>query len=123
MYISTKNRSKLDIYKIWNRIFIEYTDTTKYLEVWAPKSHQVLIASKLIVIKGKLGSKLLTRNPMPLPPKPLQQLAGKLRSQKKLRKRLCIENKRVKAKYDGFIEVQAFNTNAITAESSHNPLV
>lgn len=60
---------------------------------------------------------------MPLLPKPLWQLAGKPRSQGRLKKRLYIENKTVKAEYDGFIEVQAFNTNAIIAESSHNLLV
>lgn len=29
-----------------NEIFIEYTNTTKYIRVWAPQTHQVLIANK-----------------------------------------------------------------------------
>lgn len=65
------------IYMTWNKIFIGYTDTTKHLKVWAPKTHQVLIASEPIVNKSKQGTELLTENPMPPPPKPLRQLAGK----------------------------------------------
>lgn len=69
MYIPFKKYFKSNIYKTWNRILIEYIDTINHLRVWAPKTHQVLIASKLIVNKSKRGAKLLTENLMPPLPK------------------------------------------------------
>ena len=38
-YIPSEKRSKSDVHKTWNEIFIGYTDTTKYLRTWALKTH------------------------------------------------------------------------------------
>ena len=48
-YIPSEKHSKSNVYKPWNGIFLGYTDTTKYLGTWAPKTHQMLIASKPVV--------------------------------------------------------------------------
>ena len=69
-HISSEKRSKSDIYKTWNGIFIGYTNTTKHLRTWALKTHQVLIANEPVVNKSKRGAELLADNPMP-PPKHL----------------------------------------------------
>ena len=73
-HILSEKRSKSDVYKTWNGIFIRYTDTTKYLKTQAPKTHQVLIASEPVINKSKQGAELHVDNPMPLP-KLLQQPA------------------------------------------------
>ena len=74
-YIPSEKRSKSDVYKTWNGIFIGYTDTTKHLRSWAPKTHQVLIASKPVNSKSKQEVELLVDNPIP-PLKLFRQLAG-----------------------------------------------
>ena len=61
-HIPSEKRSKSDVYKTWNGIFIRYTNTNKYLRTWAPKTHKVLIASELVVNKSKQGAKLLVEN-------------------------------------------------------------
>ena len=38
-HIPSEKRSKSNVYKIWNGIFIRYTNTTKHLRVWAPKTY------------------------------------------------------------------------------------
>ena len=86
-HILSKKRSKSDVYKTWNRIFIGYTNITKYLRVWVPKSYQVLIAKEPIVNKLKWKSKLLVNNPMLASARPLRQYAGKPRPQRRLKKR------------------------------------
>lgn len=66
-HILSEKRSKSDVHKTCNGIFIGYTDTTKHLRAWAPKTHQVLIASEPVVSKAKRGADPLTENPMSLP--------------------------------------------------------
>ena len=39
-HIPSEKRSKSNVYKTWNGIFIGYTNTTKHLRMWAPKTHQ-----------------------------------------------------------------------------------
>ena len=68
-YISSKKYSKSDVYKTWNGIFIGYTDITKHLRTWAPKTHQVLIACKPIVNKSNRGAEFLVENPISPPPR------------------------------------------------------
>ena len=51
-------------------------DTIKHLRMWAPKTHQVLIASKLVVNESKRGAELLVENPISPPPRLLRQPAG-----------------------------------------------
>ena len=101
MHIPSKKRSKSDIYKTWNRIFIRYTDTTKNLWVWAPKTHHVLIASEPVVNESKRGSELLINNPMPAPKRPLRQPAGKPRIRERPKKKAWIESK-----HDGFVVLE-----------------
>ena len=95
-HILFEKRFKSDVYKTWNGIFIGYTDTTKHLRVWAPKTHQVFIASKPVVNVSKRGSELLVDNPMPASTRPLRQPAGEPRPRGRPRKRARIE-----AEYDG----------------------
>ena len=52
-HISSEKCFKSDVHKTCHEIFIGYTDTTKHLRAWAPKTHQVLIASELVVNKSK----------------------------------------------------------------------
>ena len=96
--------SKSDIYKTWNEIFIRYTDTTKHLSSWAPKTHQVFIASKLVVNKLKRGADFLTENLMLVSSKLLQLLIEEPKPQGKPRKWLCIENI---AEQDSFVNNSA----------------
>ena len=91
----SEKRSKFDVYKTWNRIFIRYIDTTKHLRTWTPKTHQVLIASEPVVIKSKRGAELLVDNLIP-PPKLLQQPAGKQKPRGRPRKRPCVEDTVIK---------------------------
>ena len=66
-YIPSEKRSKSDVYKTWNGIFIGYTNTTKHLRTWAPKTHQVLIANEPFINESKRGAELLIDDPMPYP--------------------------------------------------------
>lgn len=75
-FIPSEKRSKSDKHKTWNGIFIGYTDTTKNTTVWAPQTHQVLIASELAVNESKQGAHLLIEHPIPAPEKRLRQPAG-----------------------------------------------
>lgn len=56
-------------------------------------------------------------------PKPFWQLVSKLKLWKRLRKRLYIEDKIPKMKYDGFVEVQVLNRSSIKIKSFYNLLV
>lgn len=119
MYIPSEKRSKLDIYKTLNGIFIEYTDTTQHLRIWTPKTHQVLIASELVINKLKRCVTLLVKNPMSALPKPIQQPARESRLREKPRKRLRIEKK---AEYKEFVEVETPNDYLMRTESLQNQL-
>ena len=90
-HIPSEKRSKFDVYKIWNGIFIGYTNTTKPLRTWAPKTHQVLIASKPVVNESKRGVELLVDNPMP-PSKLLRQPVEEPKSKGRPCKRPRIED-------------------------------
>ena len=63
-FILNKKRTKSDIWKTWKRILIGYIEISKYLRIWAPCTHQVLIASKLIVNKGTRDADLLIKHPL-----------------------------------------------------------
>ena len=91
-HIPSKKRSKSDVHKTWNGIFIGYTDTTKYLRAWTPKTYQVLIASEPVVNESKRGADLLAENPIPTSPKPLWLPTGEPKLEGRLRKRPRIEN-------------------------------
>lgn len=93
MHILFNKRSNSDIHKTWNRIFIEYTNTTKHLRVWAPKIYQVLIIRELVVSNLKLDVDFLIENLMPSMLKLLQLLIGELKPKEKPRKKSCRENK------------------------------
>ena len=99
-HIPSEKRSKSDVYKTWNGIFIGYTDTTKHLRSWAPKTHQVLIASEPVVNKSKRGAELLIDNPMP-PPKLLRQPAGELKPRSRPRNRPRVEDTIIKENPSG----------------------
>ena len=120
MHIASEKRSKSDVYKIWNGIFIRYTDTTKHPGVWALKTYQVLIASEPIVNESKQRAKLLVENPIPTLAKPFCQSAGKPKSRERSRKRTCIENK---AENGGSVEAKALDESGIRTKNSHNYLV
>ena len=91
IYILSEKRSKSDVYRIWNGIFIGYIDTTKHFKIWAPKTHQVLIANKPVVNESKQGVELLVDNPIPLP-KLLWQPARKPQPRGRPRKRPRLED-------------------------------
>lgn len=88
--------------------------------MWAPKTHQVLIASKPVINKSKQSAELLVENPILPPAKPLQQSAGKPKLQGKLRKRPFIENK---VEYNGSVRAEVLNESGIKTEDSYNNLV
>ena len=69
MHILFDKRSKSNVYKTWNGIFIGYTNTTKHLRTWAPKTHHMLIANKPVVNELKQRAELLVKNPMPPSPR------------------------------------------------------
>lgn len=72
--------------------------------------HQVLIVSKPVVNKSKRGADLLIEHLLPPPVKLFQQLAGKPKLKKRLRKRACIKNK---IQYNNSVKVEALNENPI----------
>lgn len=119
-HIPSQKRSKSDVHKTWNGIFIGYTDTTKHLRAWAPKTHQVLIASEPIVNESKRGADLLTENPMPPPPRPLRQPVGEPSPRGRPRERPRIENE---AEHDGSVEVEGLDESAMRIKGPHNQLV
>ena len=63
--IPNEKRTKSDVRKTWKGIFIGYTETSKHLRVWAPRTHQVLIASEPVVNESRRGANLLIEHPMP----------------------------------------------------------
>ena len=75
-FIPSKKRTKSDVRRTWKGILIGYTGTSKHLRVWAPHTHQVLIASKPIVNKSKRGADWLVEPPLPLSDKPLRLQTG-----------------------------------------------
>ena len=78
-FILSEKCIKSDVQKTWKSIFIGYIGTSKHLRVWAPRTHQVLIASKLVVNKSKRGADLLMEHPLSPPKKPLQYQTGELK--------------------------------------------
>lgn len=108
--------------------------------MWASKTHQVLIASKPIVIKSKPGAKLLVKHPMPPTAKSLRQPGSKPKPKERSKKRPCIENQ---VEHDDLVEVEILDENPIIrqpwmrikgthnlagqlrmrAEGPHNPLL
>lgn len=80
----------------------------------------MLIASKLIVNQLKQSTKLLVKNSMPTLAKLFCQLAGKLKPQKRLKKRSCIKNK---AKHSGFVEAETLDKSRIKTKNSYNHLI
>ena len=66
----------LDIRKTWRGIFIDYIETSKHLRVWVPHTHQVLIASQLIINEGKKDANLLIEHLLSPVKKPLQLQTG-----------------------------------------------
>lgn len=52
-FIQNKKCTKSDIHKTRKEILIGYTGMSNHLWVWAPRIYHVLIASKLVVNKGK----------------------------------------------------------------------
>ena len=120
-HIPSKKRSKSDVYKSWNGIFIGYTDTTKHLRTWAPKTHQVLIASEPVVTELKRGAKLLFDNPMP-PPKLLQQPAEESKPKGRPCKRPRVEDTIIEENASGDELVQAIvQTKRMRIHLPHNP--
>ena len=75
-FISSKKRIKSDVRRTWKGLLIGYTRISKHLRVWAPRTHQVLIASKRIVNKSKRGADLLVEYPLPPSDKPLRLQTG-----------------------------------------------
>lgn len=78
--------------------------------MWAPKTHQVLIASKPIVNKSKPDIMLLIEHLMLASAKYVQQPADNPKPRKKPRKRLCIKNK---TKHNDSIEIEILDENLI----------
>ena len=76
-FILSEKRTKSDVRKTWKGIFIGYTGTSKHLRVWAPRTHQILIASELVVNESKRGVNLLMKYFLLPPKKPLQPQTGK----------------------------------------------
>lgn len=80
----------------------------------------MLIAIKLIVNESKQSTKLLVKNSMTTLAKLFCQLAGKLKPQKRLKKRSCVENK---TKHSGFIETETLDKSRIKTKNSYNHLI
>ena len=72
IFIPTQKQLKSDVQKTWRGIFIGYPGTIKHLRVWTPCTHQVLIASGLIVNESERGANLLIEHPLPPVGKPLR---------------------------------------------------
>ena len=104
MHIPSKKCSKSDVHKTWNEIFLGYIDTTKYLRVWAQKTHQVLIVYEPVVNESKQGTDLLAKNPMSAPPKPLWLPTGEPKPQERPRKRPHVK---IEVEQDGFAKNSA----------------
>lgn len=62
--IPKEKRHKSDIHKNWEDIFIEYSDSTKYVGAWDPKSQQILFVNSLYVDESKQGAKFLIEHPL-----------------------------------------------------------
>lgn len=74
IFIPSEKRTKSDIHKTQKVIFIGNTDTSKHVRVWTPQTHQVLVASELILNKKQRKAHLLIEHLMPSPKKPLKIL-------------------------------------------------
>ena len=59
-------RHKSDIHKNWKGIFVGYSDTTKHVRAWAPKTQQILLVSNPYIDESEQGAKLLVDNPLDL---------------------------------------------------------
>ena len=57
-HIPSEKCYKSDVHKTWNGIFIGYTDNTKHLRAWAPKTHQMLITSEQVCKSGSTSELL-----------------------------------------------------------------
>lgn len=64
--IPKEKRHKSDIYKNWKGIFIGYSDTTKHVRAWAPKTQLILIVSDPYIDESEQGAKLLIEHPLDL---------------------------------------------------------
>ena len=104
IFIPSKKRIKSDIRRTWKGIFIGYTGTYKHLRVWAPRTHQVLIASKSIVNKSKKSADLLVKHPLPPSDKPLQLQIGKPKPRGRPRKNPVEKRSTAKISKRGHIE-------------------
>lgn len=72
VFIFNRKYIKLDIQKIWESIFINYTKIFKYLKVSTTCIHQVFIASKPIINQSKRYTDLLMEYLLPSPKKSFQ---------------------------------------------------
>lgn len=83
--ITEKKRYKLDIYKNWKGILIDYRqDTSKHVQAWALKIQQFLIVSDLYIEESEQGIKLLIDHLLYLSQQVITLKQKTLTSEKKL---------------------------------------
>ena len=58
-FISNKKLTLLDIWKIWKRILMSYTEISKHLRIYVSCTYQVFMASNLVLKKDILIIKYL----------------------------------------------------------------
>ena len=103
-FIPSTKRTKSDIQKTWKGILIGYIRTSKHLRVWDPRTQQVLIASKPLLIKSKRGDDLLVEHPLPLSDKPLRLQTGKPKPRGRPRKNLVEKRSTAKTSKRGHVK-------------------
>lgn len=64
--IPKEKRHKSDSHRNWKGIFVGYSDTTKHVRAWAPKTQQILLVSNPYINESEQGAKLLVDNPLDL---------------------------------------------------------
>ena len=79
IFIPSEKYTKSDVTKTWKGIFINDIRTSKHLRLRASRTHQVLIASKLVVNKSKREADLLIKHLLPSSKKPLQPQRSELK--------------------------------------------
>ena len=110
-FIPSKKHTKSEVRRTWKSILIGYTGTSKHLRVWAPRTHQVLIASEPIVNKSKRGINLLVEHPLPPSDKPPQLQTGEPKPQGRLCKNSVEKCSTAKTSKRGHVEDILFKEN------------
>ena len=111
IFIPSEKYTKSDIPKTWKGIFINYIRTSKHLRLRAPRTHQVFIASKLVVNESKRDEDLLIKHLLPSSKKFLQPQTSELKPRGLPHKNIFEKRTIAKLLWDGKSNSRAHTNN------------